>query len=83
MSNMGYSLFSFEMSEGEARSLSHDTILVLQKTNQFIHNIITVVSSPAQGNGSHGTNIGVLVFEQLDQGINHSRVLELSCVCVV
>lgn len=85
MSDVWDGLLGLEVAKRETGSLSHDTVLVLQQTNEVVHHVVAGVAGTTERDGSHRTDVGVLVVEQLDEGVHHSRILELGCcwcVCV-
>ena len=83
MTNVGDSLVCLEVSERETGSLSHNAVRVLQQGDQTIHNKVTVVAGTTQRDGSHGTDVGVGIFQQINQSLDHSRILELGCMSCV
>ena len=80
MSDVWYCLLCLEVTEGETRPLPHDAVLVLQQTDEVVHDVVTGVAGTTEGDGGHSTHIRILVIQQLNQSIHHSWVLELSCV---
>ena len=79
MSDVRDGLLCLEVTERETGSLPHDTVLVLQQTNQVVHHVVAGVASPTKRHGSHCPHVGVFVLEQLNQSIHHGWVLELGC----
>ena len=73
------SLLSLEVAKREAGTLPHNAVLVVQQSYQVVHDRFVSVASASEGDGSHSSDIGVVISEQLDQSLHHGWVLELSC----
>ena len=68
----------FHCPEAETHALPHNAVAVLEHADELLYYTVVVNASPAQGNGSHGPNVGILVVQKLHQGSNNSSVLELA-----
>ena len=63
MSNVWHSLLSLEVAERETGSLPHDAVLVLQETNEVVHNVVTGIAGATERDGGHSTDIRVFVIQ--------------------
>ena len=78
VANVRHSLHSFHCSETEASTLPNDAVFVFEQFDQAVDDILAAGAGTSQGNGRHGTNVGIFVFQQFEESLYHSRVLEFS-----
>ena len=72
ITNFRDTLFSLNVPEAEAGTLSTDAILVIQKCQQTIDNFLLLRTSPAEGDGCNGSDVWIRVVQQFEQGIDYS-----------
>lgn len=71
-------LFSFDMAKAETGALSTYAILVVQKYQQTIDDILLFRSSSAKGDGGYRPNVGIRIIQQFEQSIYNSWRLEFT-----
>ena len=85
MSDVWDGLLSLHGAEAEAGALSDDAVLVREQLDELVHDVLVRGAGASQGDGSHSSDVGVIVSEERFESLDHSRASkfgwEYVCVC--